>query len=146
VQVIQETFLDAGEQDEKGLYDYYYSGVIYRLSFPDHEFHARRYDDTPGEAHFLSHSTSPGGERRLFEGIPYDDPEFAAAAAYFRDTVGVDTLRILLLSGYVPVEFSQFPGAPKVGPASAESFHCFQCRATIPEGIDRCPACGWTWQ
>jgi hypothetical protein len=31
VQVIEEPFEDAGEQDAKGLYDYYYSGVVYRL-------------------------------------------------------------------------------------------------------------------
>jgi hypothetical protein len=145
VQVIEEEFEDAGEQDAKGLYDYYYSGVIYRLVFPDREFRARRYHDTPGEAHFLGSRTS-SGERLLFEAIPYDDPEFAAAAAYLRDAVGADTIRILLPNGYVPVDFARFPSELRAKADMSESFHCFQCRAAIPEGLDKCPACGWTWE
>jgi hypothetical protein len=141
VQVIEQTFEDAGEKDANGLYDYYYSGVIYRFVFPDREFCARRYDDTPGEAHFLSFATAPGGEGSLFEAIPYEEPEFVLAAAYLRDTVGADTVKILLPVGYVPVD--RFP---QTNADVGELFHCFQCRAAIPDGLDRCPACGWTWQ
>jgi hypothetical protein len=145
VQVIAEEFEDAGEQDAKGLYDYYYSGTIYRLVFPDREFRARRCDDTPGEAHFLASRTS-SGQRLSFKAIPYDDPEFATAAAYLRDTVGVDTVRILLPNGYVPVDFARFPAELRAKADMTQSFHCFQCRAAIPEGLDKCPACGWTWE
>jgi hypothetical protein len=145
VQVIEEPFEDAGDQDAKGLYDYFYSGVIYRLVFRGREFRARRYDDTPGEAHFLGYSANPGCERGLFHAIPYEDTEFATAATYLRDTVGADTVRILLPSGYVPVDFTQFPGALQGGADMGESFHCFQCRAAIPVGLESCPACGWTW-
>lgn len=81
MQVIEQDFEDAGEQDANGLYNYYYSGVIYRFVFPKCEFHARRYDDTPGEAHFLAYATAPGGERCSFESIPYDRLEFAEATA-----------------------------------------------------------------
>jgi hypothetical protein len=146
VKVIEQAFEDASEQDSNGWYDYYYSGVIYRLVFPGGEFRARRYDDVPGEAHFLAYGSTPGGERQLFEAIPYDNPEFRAAAAYLRDTVGADTVKILLPSGYVPVDFTQFPGLPQPSADVGELFHCFQCRTAIPEGLDRCPACGWTWQ
>jgi hypothetical protein len=146
VRVVEETFEDAGEQDANGLYDYYYSGVIYRLVFPDREFHARRYDDTPGEAHFLAYSEASEDQRLLFAAIPYDDPEFAAAAGYLRDSVGADTVKILLASGYVLVDFSQFAGERRASSNVTELFHCFQCRAAIPEGLDQCPACGWTWQ
>lgn len=29
--------------------------------------------------------------------------------------------------------------------ADGDEFRCFQCRAVIPEGQQRCPTCGWTW-
>jgi len=133
VEVIEESFEDASEPDAKD--DFYYSGVIYRFVFAERELLARRYDDTPGQAHF-----------GLFEEIPYDDPEFREAALYLRDTVGADTVRILLPGGYVTVDFTQFPGLPGGSTNAGDVFHCFQCRATIPEGQDKCPAYGWTWQ
>ncbi len=111
MQVIAEPFEDAGEKDASGFHDYYYSGVVYRLVFPDRELHARRYDDTPGEAHFLAFTAARGGKRCLFETIPYNDPEFAVAAAYLRDTVGADSVRILLPTGYSSVEFTRFPAS-----------------------------------
>jgi hypothetical protein len=144
VQVIEEAFEDASEPDAKGFFDYYYSGVIYRFIFSKQELKARVYDDTPGTASFLGYTTLPEGERGLFEAIPYDDPEFGLAAAYLRDTVGADRLQVLLPGGYVPVDFNRFPGSADAN--SGELFHCFQCRSAIPEGLDKCPKCGWTWE
>jgi hypothetical protein len=145
MEVIEEPFEDASEPDAKGMHDYYYSGVIYRFVFPEREIRARRNDDMPGEAHSLGYDTVPR-EIGLFEAIPYDDPEFREAALYLRDTVGADKVDILLPGGYVPVDFTQFPGSPGASTDAGDLFHCFQCRAAIPEGADKCPACGWTWE
>jgi hypothetical protein len=113
VQVIEQAFEDVGDEDANGFVDYDYSGVIYRFVFPQLEFHARRYDDRPNEGHFLAYTTQ-AGERCLFQTIPYDVPEFGVAAAYLRDALGAETVSILLPSGYVPVDFGQFPGMMKV--------------------------------
>lgn len=145
MQVIQQAFEDAGQQNADGLYDYYYAGIMYRFVFADREYYARRYQDTPGEAHFLAYAT-PGGARCSFAAIPYDEPEFGTAAAYLRDTVGADRLEILLPSGYVPVDFAQFPGELQASDDAGELLRCLQCRAAIPEAADKCPECGWTWQ
>lgn len=143
MQVIEEPFEDAGEQDAKGYYDYYYSGVNYRFVFAGRELHARSYG--PGEAHVLAFTARLGGERCLFEAIPYDIPEFREAALYLRDNVA-DTVSVLLPNGYTPVDFSQFPGLPPARADLVELIHCFQCRAAIPEEHDKCPKCGWSWE
>jgi hypothetical protein len=139
VEVIEEPFEDASEPDA------YYSGVVYRFVFSEREIRAGRDDDRPGEAHFLG-LRYPGDKRGLFEAIPYDNPEFREAALYLRDTVGADTVTILLPGGYVPVDFTQFPGLQEGSTNAGDVFHCFQCRAAIPDGLDKCPKCGWTWQ
>ena len=144
MQVIEEEFEDAGEQDAQGVYDFYYSGTIYRFVFPARELRARCYSDTPGHADFLGFCRSEG-QRGLFESIPYDDLEFREAAMYLRDKVA-DSVRVLLPNGYAPVDFRRFPGASSSGSNAGELFHCFQCRAVIPQGHEKCPNCGWTWE
>jgi hypothetical protein len=146
VQVIEQTFEDAGEQDANGLWNYYYSGVIYRFIFPELEFQARRYDDEPGQASFLGFAANSGSECHLFEAIPYDDPAFAMAAAYLRNTLGANPVTVLLPNGYFPIDFTRFPVWPQASADALELLRCFQCHAAIPEGMDKCPACGWTWQ
>jgi hypothetical protein len=139
VQVLEEPF-----DDEAG--EYRYCGVVFRFIFGDREFRARRSDNRPGEAHFLGYSFGPNRTRGLFEAIPYDEEEFREAAFYHRDTVGADHVDILLPGGYSRLDFSRFPGSGITDTQSDESIHCFQCRALIPEGNDRCPKCGWTWE
>jgi hypothetical protein len=146
VHVVEEPFEDVGEKDAKGRYSYYYSGVILRLVFPTREFRARRYDQTPGEAAFLAIVTTPEATRCPFQEIPYDDTEFREAACYLRDTIGADTVKILLPGGYTAVEFAHFPGVLPSGLDTGEEFHCFQCRALIPQEQNKCPRCGWRWQ
>lgn len=144
MQIIEEPFEDIGEPDGAGQYYSHYSGVIYRFIFPEREFRVRLYDQATGEAHFLSYRLIPSHEHGLFESIPYDDPDFTATAFYARDSLGAGTVSILLPGGYVPIDFTRFAGPPPLH--DPELFHCFRCRAAIPAELDRCPACGWTWQ
>jgi hypothetical protein len=146
MQVIEETFEDMSDEVAHGYYDYYYSGAIFRLIFPDREFRARRYNERPGEAHFLSFAATTDGSRRLFQEIPYDDTAFREAALFLRDTAGADTVSVLLPGGYTVVDFARFPGVLPGGLDRGADFHCFRCRNLIPERCDHCPRCGWTWQ
>ena len=139
LQIIEEPFDDVAG-------DYQYCGVVFRFVFGDREFQARRYDDMPGEAHFLCYVLGSGQGRRLFQEIPYGDEEFREAAYYLQDTVGADKVDILLRGGYVRLDFSRFSGSVATGSESGDIIHCFQCRAPIPEGQDHCPKCGWTWE
>jgi hypothetical protein len=95
----------------------------------------------PGEASIFAYAI----DGSYFEEIPYDDAEFREVAYYLRDTVGVDHVNIFMQGGYKRLDFSQFPGSDKAD-SQIEIIHCFQCRALIPEGQDRCPKCGWSWE
>jgi hypothetical protein len=139
MQVVEEPFDDVAGENR-------YVGVVFRFIFGDREFKARQYDNQPGEAHFLGYAIDGGRTRGLFEEeIPYRDEDFRQAAYYLRDTVGADNVDILLRGDYRRLDFSQFPGSDK-GDSQGEIIHCFHCRAPIPEGQNRCPKCGWSWE
>lgn len=48
--VTVEHFLDVGEQDAEGLYEYYYEGDIYTFDDGTQRLKLRTYTDTPSEA------------------------------------------------------------------------------------------------
>lgn len=144
--VAKEQFEDVGEKDANGNFEFYYSGEIFRFRFPGREFHARRYDDTPGKASILGVFDIPSRQWSAFANVPYDDPQFCEVALYLRDTIGADSVKALLISsGYVELEFGRISPSVSDGIESDDALHCFQCRAFIPANKRRCPNCGWTW-
>src|SRR5262245_38195840 len=107
MQVVEEPFDHMGGE-------YRYSGSYFRFIFSDREFHAKKYDDTPGQASFTGYAIESGQTRGLFEDeVPYRDEEFREAAYYLRDTVGADHVDILVRGVYQRLDFSQFPGSDK---------------------------------
>jgi|SRR5713101_3631461 len=137
MQVVEEPFDDIAGENR-------YSGIVFRFIFGDREFKARQYGT--GNAHFLGYAIDGGRTRGLFEEeIPYRDEDFREAAYYLRDTVGAANVDILLRGGYRRLDFSQFPGSDKAD-SQSEIIRCFQCRAAIPEGQNRCPKCGSSWE
>jgi hypothetical protein len=107
MQVTQERFEDAGERDADGCSEYCYSGVIYRFVFPTRALVARRYGDTVGEASFLRSESLPDGTAAVFTEIPYRDPEFREAVAFFRTSEGIEIVQVLLSRGYAQVDFTE---------------------------------------
>jgi len=108
MQVTQKRFEDAGECDANGYYDYYYSGVIYRFTFPNRILVARRYDDTFGKASFLHSESAKDNTSLIFTEIPYRDLDFREAVTYLRNNGGVEFVEVLLSQGYVQIDFTKF--------------------------------------
>jgi hypothetical protein len=108
VQVEKTDFVDAGEQDESGLYDYYYSGKTYVIREGQEEFYARTYDDTPGQVSFLSRGKS--GNRNPFREVPYADPIFCRAVQFLIETEHMSTVSVLTSNqktGYETVDLAR---------------------------------------
>ena len=104
MQVTKTRFEDAGEQDENGLYNYFYAGYLYRFVVGQEAFVARQYDDTSDEASFLTREVE--GKRRWkserFATIPYESAVFQEAVRYLEEVEQVRRVQ-LLLGEYVTV-------------------------------------------
>jgi hypothetical protein len=107
MQVTQERFEDAGEHDANGFYEYYYSGTIYRFTFPTRTFVARRYDDETSKVSFLCIENPRGRKGKTFIEIPRHDPEFREAVAFLRTLEGIESI-YLLLDEYVQIDLAEF--------------------------------------
>ena len=98
VQVTKTRFEDAGEQDENGLYNYFYAGYLYRFVSGQEAFIARQYDDTSDEASFLTREVK--GKRKWkserFAAIPYENPVFQEAVKYLEEVEQVRKVKLLI--------------------------------------------------
>lgn len=100
--IVKEWFEDASEQDENGLYDYYYAGFNYKFNFQDDEYLFRQYHGDLNNAYFTD-SRLP--HFPLLGRSPYDDFSFLLAAKYLFEEAGVKTISMLdpVVGGYKPV-------------------------------------------
>jgi hypothetical protein len=103
LEVDKKKFVDAGTQDENGLFDYYYAGTNFVFREGSEELYARIYEDTPERVSFFARAS--GGERRPFRGgIPYTDSFFRTAVQYFLDTEHVKVVEVLTSNESGPYE------------------------------------------
>ena len=109
MEIKKEHFLDKGEQDEQGFYDYYYEGDLYEISFDNITYYARCYTHTPDELSFHAREIS-GKDGRIFKRIPYKEATFIECVKHFRDNLGFRQFKLLTSSGkrYEPVDLKKF--------------------------------------
>ena len=93
MKIEKEHFIDAGEKDAEGYYDYYYEGDTYEIALQDVSYSGRCYIDSPTEFSFLSKTMD--GKRKPFQNIPYDDTNFQECIKYFRDKLGFQDFKVL---------------------------------------------------
>jgi hypothetical protein len=105
MKVHAEPFEDAGEKNEQGYYDYYYSGTVFTFQDGEAGLIARQYNDKRQEAHFLAWLRDRN--RILFSEIPCQDRLFREAVSYLIDKIQVCRIKILLSNGYVPVDLAK---------------------------------------
>lgn len=122
MRVEKEHFVDAGEKDAEGYYDYYYEGDNYTITFDDVIYHTRIYIDEPWLLFFQSRIPEQkpnlfdrfllGETPSAFLSIPYREPEFRECVAYFKN-MGVREFRVPTGKGkdgfYETVDFSKLP-------------------------------------
>ena len=83
-------FEDASEQDEDGLYDYYYAGFNYFFDWGDFKYYFRQYHDELQRSSFMGRGTGSSKPDRLtLESSPFDDYSFMCAAMYLFEEAGV---------------------------------------------------------
>ncbi len=102
----KDHYVDKGEQDEQGYYDYYYEYYIYTFTDKQFSYIARRYVDTPEEASFMKKRI-----KRKRNKIPkasyitpddFADPLFQSAISYLKSE-GVLEINYLSDYGYLPI-------------------------------------------
>jgi hypothetical protein len=116
MKITEERFEDAGEQDEDGHYDYYYSGVVYVIHEGDFRCKARTYDHDPDKVSILMVAIGEqkmSGEAFIAElmkgasgdGAPFHQVFNALSAK------GHKAFDILTNAGYVSVDSRHIDGA-----------------------------------
>jgi hypothetical protein len=102
MEVRKEHFVDAGERDAAGLYDYYYAYWIFSFRDGSLTLIARSYDDEPKKAHFLRKEHA-GNTDHLAAG-DLTGPLFTAACDYLRRVEGKTVIAVLKGDGYHELE------------------------------------------
>lgn len=111
MKIKKEHFLDKGEQDEQGFYDYYYEGDVYEIAFDNVVYGARSYTDNPQELSFHSR-TILNVKGSDFSHVPYEEKAFFECINHFKNELGFKTFRIITSSnptgGYEEVKLEKF--------------------------------------
>jgi hypothetical protein len=92
--VSEERFVDAGDRDAKGFYDYYYSGLILHVAADSIGYKVVCYDDQPGVASFKGTKLKGAG---LTLAVDRKHPMFRAIVDYLASKYGIARVSL-----YVP--------------------------------------------
>lgn len=107
MRITKTHFIDAGEKNAEGCYDYYYEGNDYTVAFDDVVYHCRTYQDEPAKLAFTSQLIN--GVTAQFKEIPYSSASFITCLKYFQAVLGFTDFVMLSEPDkeYVPVNLGK---------------------------------------